>query len=51
MTMLSGAKLGRAVLGMTLAAVAFAASVSNAHADDYPSQPIKLIVPCRRRRQ
>ncbi len=45
MTTRSGAKLGKAVWGMTLAAVAFAASVSNAHADDYPSQPIKLIVP------
>jgi Na+/melibiose symporter-like transporter len=39
MTTRSGAKLGKAVLGITLAAVAFTASVSNAQADDYPSQP------------
>ncbi|MFE0840996.1 tripartite tricarboxylate transporter substrate binding protein [Achromobacter insolitus] len=45
MTMLSGAKLGKAVLGAALAVAAFAGSGSNARADDYPSQPIKLIVP------
>lgn len=41
----AGAKLGKVILGATLAAAALAASVCRAQADVYPSQPIKLIVP------
>ncbi|OZI70885.1 tripartite tricarboxylate transporter substrate binding protein [Bordetella genomosp. 12] len=39
------ARLGRAVLGMALVITALGASVCQAQAEDYPSQPIKLIVP------